>query len=212
MAVLMGTAVIVPWGTDNGPRERVWTKVRALWELTGCDLIVAADPEFAARGRFSVSRAINNAVRLAPPEFDRFACFGADMLPCAETVAWAAAELDREPWTLLFNRGIALSEEDTEQWLQGGRVDRSGAELFASPCVGPIAFTRATFEKVGGFDERYEGWAYEDVDLWYRLQRDAPRSEQPYPRAPLVQFWHPTEHHDLSRENPNVRLFAETWG
>lgn len=209
----MATAVIVPWGSDNAQRERVWAKLQARWELTGCDLIVAADPMFAARGKFSVSRAINNAVRLAPPEFDRFCAFGADMLPCPTTVAWAAAELEHQPWTLLFDRGVGLSEEDTAHWLQGGRVETHGAERFATPCVGPIAFTRATFDKVGGFDERYQGWGYEDVDFWYRLQRDVPRTApQTYPGTPLVQFWHPETHHDLSQANPNVRLFAETWG
>ncbi len=211
----MAVAVIVPWGTDSGPRERVWTKVREQWRESSFDLIVAADPQFAARGKFSVSRAINNAVRLAPPEYDRFVCFGADMLPCTATVRWAAAELDLQPWTLLFDRGVALSEEDTARWIEsgGGHVAAGFGERFASPCVGPIAFTRATFEKVGGFDKRYEGWAYEDVDLWYRLQRDTPRTmPQIYPGTALIQLWHPTEHHDLSRENPNVRLFAETWG
>lgn len=212
----MAVAVIVPWGTDNGPRERVWTKVRELWELTGCDLIVAADPAFAARGKFSVSRAINNAVRLAPPEFDRFTCFGADALPCSMTVGWAAAELDHEPWTLLFDRGVSLDPQRTDEFAETGGVRGLHGlphEIFASPCVGPIAFTRATFEKVGGFDERYEGWAYEDVDLWYRLQRDVPRTApQTYPGTPLIQLWHPETHHDLSQENPNVRLFAETWG
>ncbi|MGW4129485.1 galactosyltransferase-related protein [Amycolatopsis japonica] len=210
----MAVAVIVPWGTDNGPRERVWTKVREQWRESSFDLIVAADPQFAARGKFSVSRAINNAVRLAPPDYDRFVCFGADMLPCDDTVEWAAAELNSQPWTLLFDRGASLSEQSTTRWLRG--MDILGCpevERFQTPCVGPIAFTSKAFDRVGGFDERYEGWAYEDVDFWYRLQRDVPRTmPQTYPGTALIQLWHPTEHHDLSRENPNVRLFAETWG
>ncbi|MFB9924863.1 galactosyltransferase-related protein [Amycolatopsis halotolerans] len=210
----MSTAVIVPWGTDNGPRERVWTCVRKLWERTDCDLIVAADPLFTERGKFSVSRAVNQAVRLAPAEYDRFVLFGADFLPCVATVRWAATELDGQPWTLLFDRGVGLSEEDTARWIEAGSQVAAGfGERFSSPCVGPIAFTRVTFEKVGGFDERYEGWGYEDVDLWYRLQRDVPRTAaQNYPGTALVQFWHPVTHHDMSQANPNVRLFAETWG
>lgn len=199
----MNIAIIVPWGTDRGPRERVWTKIRAAWEQTGCDLIVAADPLFSMRGKFSVSRAINNAVRLAPPEYDRFMCIGADSEACAETVTWAAAEMEREPWTLLFDRGAEQNEAG--RW--------SPVAKFASPCVGPIAFTRTAFEKVGGFDERYEGWAYEDVDFWYRLQRDVSRATpQAYPGTALRQHWHPTGHHDLTTDNPNVRLFIETWG
>ncbi|WP_336156650.1 galactosyltransferase-related protein [Amycolatopsis sp. VC5-11] len=226
------SAVIVPWGTDNGPRERVWTRVRKLWEQTDCDLIVAADPLFGKVReaeylvpdgpmwtnvhRFSVARAVNNAVRVAPPEYDKFVTFGADFLPCPTTVRWAASELDRQPWTLLFDRGVDLDQARTDEFVDTGAVRGLRDfphQIFTSPCVGPIAFSRATFEKVGGFDERYEGWGYEDVDLWYRLQRDTPRTAaQNYPGTPLVQFWHPTEHHDLSQANPNVRLFAETWG
>jgi hypothetical protein len=152
-------------------------------------------------------------VRHAPPELDRFVCFGADMLPSLPTVEWAATELETEPWTLLFDRGASVSEAGTKGWVVAGHeFDHPEPEVFPSPCVGPIAFTREAFAKVGGFDERYEGWAYEDVDLWYRLQRDTPRTKpQTYPGTALVQFWHPQDHHDLTNANPNVRLFSETW-
>lgn len=202
----MSVAVVVPWGKPSGAmgaaREAAWLDIRAAWGRTDVDLIVAADPMFSMRGRFSVGRAINNAVRLAPKDYDRFVCFGADAEPCTDTVDWAAWELDTEPWTLLFDRG---SEEDEDGlW--------SPVTRFPTPCVGPIAFTRKTFARVGGFDERYEGWGYEDVDLWYRLQRDAPRlTPQTYPGTALMQRWHPVTHHDLTADNPNVRLFAETW-
>ncbi len=214
----MGVAVVVPFGRPAGEageiREGVWRRVRAEWERTGCDLIVAADPLFAAHGKFSVSRAINNAARLASAEYDRFVCFGADMAPCPATVAWADAELEVQPWTLLFDRGTSVDEAATKGWaVAGHQYGHPEPEMFSSPCVGPIAFTRATFDRVGGFDERYQGWAYEDVDFWYRLQRDVPRTApQTYPGTPLVQFWHPQTHHDLSMDNPNVRLFAATWG
>jgi hypothetical protein len=173
----MGVAAVVPFGRPAGEagviREGVWRRVRTEWERAGCDLIVAADPAFAARGQFSVSRAINNAVRLALPDCDRFVCFGADMAPCTSTVTCADAELDTQPLTLLFDHGSSVGEAATKGWVVAGhRGSYPELELFASPCVGSIAFTRETFDRVGGFDERYEGWAYEDVDFWYRLQRD----------------------------------------
>lgn len=107
------------------------------------------------------------------------------------TVAWAAAELDVQPWTLLFDRGSSVGEAATKGWVVAGHAyGHPEPGLFASPCVGPIAFTRTTLDRVGGFDERYEGWAYEDVDFWYRLRRDVPRTApQTYPGTPLVQFW-----------------------
>lgn len=199
----MSTAVIVPWGTDDGPRAAVWATLLPRWIQAGVNLIVTGDPLRAERGKFSVARAINNAVRTAPPEMDRFVCIGADAEPDRLTVEWADVELDAEPWTLLYDRGRGQSEDG--RW---GPI-----EVFPTPCVGPIGFTRTTWERVGGLDERYEGWGYEDVDFWLRLQRITPRSgPQTYLGQSLDQYWHPVDHHDLTMNNPNVRLYVETWG
>lgn len=163
---------------------------------------------------FSVARAVNNAVRLAPPEVNKFVTIGADALPDWRVVDWAAAELEHRPWSLLFGRGGSLTEDQTAEWVDS-REDISGADgwvdtpAFETPCVGPIAFTRGAFRVVRGYDERFEGWAYEDVDFWARLRQlaDGPEyaATSPYP---LIQFDHPTGHHDLTDGNPNVRLWA----
>lgn len=224
----MTTALIIPLGiadTENGrARRAVWDKVRPLWTGTSPVarihvphphvLIVAADPRFPARP-FSVARAVNNAVRLAPGEVDRFVTIGADALPDWRVVDWAAGQLEHRPWTLLFGKGGSLTPEQTEEWCAGSDDD-SGADgwcdvrPFETPCVGPIAFRRGTFAGVRGYDERFEGWGYEDVDLWLRLRDVWPEyAESPVSPYPLIQFSHPTDHHDLSDSNPNVRLWAE---
>lgn len=233
----MTVALIVPWGKPIGPdgayRAAVWKKLKPEWlELIGSRrdvvLVEAADPLHgkvappayvdgytAQRGPsvrpFSVSRAINRAVRDTPGAW-RFVCMGADMAPDLDVVDWAAAELDHRPWTLLFDRGSSLSEQSTTRWLRG--MDILGwpeAEAFQTPCVGPIAFTRRAFVDVGGgFDERYEGWAFEDVDFWHRLCMTLGRQVLCSDR-PLRQYWHPLGHHDLTFANPNVRLYHSTW-
>lgn len=223
--------------------RQIWAEAAAddveqgLWSkdaLPDRTLIVAGDPWFGAptgetpdvvasvvngaqwpRHPFSVSRAINRAVRLAPPEVDRFVCIGADALPDWRVVDWAAAELETRPWTLLFGKGVNVAGDLTEHFIGTGcscitMGHFATAREFDTPCVGPIAFTREAFLAVRGFDERFEGWAYEDVDFWSRL-RTSPATRQvieartsPYP---LVQFDHPVDHHDLTDGNPNVRLW-----
>jgi hypothetical protein len=235
----MSVAVIIPWGRPDGPdgafRGAVWKRLRAEWAQLAAgrpDIVVAEAPDplygklvppayvdrfttdrAASVRPFAVARAINNAVRAASPlqGVDRFVCFGADMAPDLAVVDWAAAELESRPWTLLFDRGASLSEQSTTRWLRG--LDVLGwpdTEPFQTPCVGPIAFTRKAFEAVGGFDERYEGWAFEDVDFWHRLGLTLGPQLRCSDR-PLRQYWHPLGHHDLSFANPNVRLYHDTW-
>lgn len=228
----MTTALIIPFGADGSENGRarmaIWERVYRLWtdgpDTPSCwdqHLIVAGDPWFGtmranpAGGQsvgpwsfhpFSVARAINRAVRLAPPEVDSFVCIGADALPDWRVVDWAAEQLETRPWTLLFNHGGMVTIDDA------GCVDQVDGSMHEhqTPTVGPIAFTREAFMAVRGFDERFEGWAYEDVDFWSRL-RTHPATRQvieartsPYP---LLQFEHPIDHHDGTEANPNIRLW-----
>jgi hypothetical protein len=226
--------------SENGrARMAIWGRVFQLWTddmhsdggfhyvydgntVVSADprtLIVASDPWFGqptpeqppgARAGdyyrmhpFSVARAINRAVRLAPPEVDSFVCVGADALPDWRVVDWAAEQLETRPWTLLFSKGGTIPADATT-WHEADVHEHQ------TPTVGPIAFTREAFMAVRGFDERFEGWAYEDVDFWSRL-RTHPATRQvieartsPYP---LLQFEHPVDHHDGTEANPNIRLW-----
>jgi hypothetical protein len=49
-----------------------------------------------------------------------------------------------------------------------GRIEQ---ELFAPPSAGCIAISRAAFGELGGFDVRFQGWGYEDVEFATRAQR-----------------------------------------
>ena len=46
------------------------------------------------------------------------------------------------------------------------------------------------FERVNGFDMRYEGWGEEDVDLAVRLRRLGLRCGWPGPQGTLLHLWH----------------------
>lgn len=213
-------ARVLPEGPADGCGERVLMVAAdpLFGKVREAEYLVPDGPMWTNVHRFSVARAVNNAVRLAPPEVDRFVTIGADALPDWRVVDWAAAELEHRPWTLLFGKGGNVSEAGTEDFARGAGVGRmwlheNGPEQydvrpFETPCVGPIAFTREAFLAVRGYDERFEGWAYEDVDFWARLRQlaDGPEyaATSPYP---LIQFDHPTGHHDLTDGNPNVRLW-----
>lgn len=53
-----------------------------------------------------------------------------------------------------------------------------------------LGVSRADFERVNGFDMRYERWGEEDVDLAVRLHRLGLRCGWPGPQGTLLHLWH----------------------
>lgn len=70
-----------------------------------------------------------------------------------------------------------------------------------------LVVRRADFERINGFDTRYEGWGHEDVDLAARLRHAGLRCGWPGPRATVLHLWHPERTHAAS---VNARLLTET--
>ena len=64
---------------------------------------------------------------------------------------------------------------------------------------------REDFERVNGFDMRYEGWGEEDIDLAVRLRRLGLRCGWPGPQGTLLHLWHETR----KGERPNRPLVEE---
>jgi glycosyltransferase involved in cell wall biosynthesis len=65
---------------------------------------------------------------------------------------------------------------------------------------------REDFERVNGFDMRYEGWGEEDVDLAVRLRRLGLRCGWPGPQGTLLHLWHESR----KGPRPNAGLLEET--
>jgi glycosyltransferase involved in cell wall biosynthesis len=65
---------------------------------------------------------------------------------------------------------------------------------------------REDFERVNGFDLRYEGWGEEDIDLAVRLRRIGLRCGWPGPQGTLLHLWHESR----KGPRPNIELLKET--
>lgn len=65
---------------------------------------------------------------------------------------------------------------------------------------------RTDFERANGFDQRFEGWGEEDVDLSVRLHRLGLRCGWPGPQGTLLHLWHETR----KGQRPNASLLDET--
>jgi glycosyltransferase involved in cell wall biosynthesis len=66
---------------------------------------------------------------------------------------------------------------------------------------------RSDFERVNGFDTRFEGWGGEDVDLAVRLRRSGLRCGWPGARSTVLHLWHEAK---KGREQSNTPLLDET--
>jgi hypothetical protein len=63
------------------------------------------------------------------------------------------------------------------------------------------------FERVNGYDMRFEGWGEEDVDIATRLRRIGLRCGHAGPDATLIHLWHESE---IPVERPNWYLLEGT--
>lgn len=76
-----------------------------------------------------------------------------------------------------------------------GRIER---EIFNSGSMACVAISRACFEQVGGFDENYVGWGYEDLDFVRRCSELWPTRRVP---GPVYHLWHGERRDDDSPED-----------
>lgn len=64
---------------------------------------------------------------------------------------------------------------------------RDGRIIHSSGSMACVAISRACFEEVGGFDESYVGWGYEDLDFAQRCNALWPNRRVP---GPVYHLWH----------------------
>ncbi len=188
---------------------------QALPEGTAAELVVSdfgSDPEHAAsvaelcarhgahvvrsdtRDLWNRSRALNIGIRAARGRF--VLCTDADMILRPDFLATALETLRASPDdTLVLCRCRDLPESVPEQaWspedyaaLETRATFRKEQGLGACQ-----AAERAFFERVGGYDEQYVFWGFEDKDMVERAQRGGLRVEWIHERTSMLHQWHPS--------------------
>lgn len=183
----MNLSVLIPWRTDNGPRQQAFDYVRPLWEATGAEICVGEDDPV---GPFNCSRALNRAFRQATN--DRMVQFGADNLPDPVAIEVAYEALGVNPWLPLMSSTAYYSENSTERIFSGADPFSEPLEYTLPFCTGTLGYTRDAYVAAGGSDERFSGWGYEDAALRQSLAcLFGSPSALPYT---LRCLWHATDH------------------
>jgi N-terminal domain of galactosyltransferase len=175
-------SVVIPVRITGDPhRGRLfdWVNKRLHAQLPDAHFVHGGDG--AASGPFNRSKAVNTAVRQA--RGDVLVIADADVAVAGwvlrSAVGWAHQSGDR-PWAIPYTDFLHLRPGQTEGLLEKAPDEvlptvadpakrfiatTSPLERFGGSVCGVIVIRRDNFERVGGYDERFVGWGWEDSSL-----------------------------------------------
>jgi mannosyltransferase OCH1-like enzyme len=179
---------LVPRRDDGGWRDRLWAFCRARWE--------AEHPDFAIfeghhnHGPFNRSAAINRAAADAG-DWDVALIIDADIIPNAEAVE-RIVDVARTTGRMAVShtRRVMLGRKMTEAILDGytGNWERGHPLAYTDSCSCCIAVPHTLWDAIGGFDEQFVGWGYEDSAFGaYAKAKGGPIH---YETSTLYHLWH----------------------
>lgn len=202
----MHVRICVPWAPDNGHRDRLWEYCFQRWLAfdLGWPIVIGSN----ADEPLNRSRARNDAAR---GDWDVAVFTDADNLPAtADQVVRAVmrAATDRCQ-VFAHDLRIGLDERTTDELL-AGEIDLpdQGAEMDHNTFSGVWAISRGLWDRLGGFDERFTGWGFEDLSFMYAAET----LSGTVARIPgtLYHLWHP-RHRELQEEGPTYPANEGLW-
>lgn len=200
----MRVLIVTPWRTDDGPREAIYRRVRAQQEQLGLPIRTGD----SGHDPFNICASWNRA---ADAPWDVALFWAADfMLAEPMTALEAAVQAAKgHPYVFAFDKATRLSFRETAQALRGGTIPTRHDTL---PFGGVRAVNRAWWDRLGGYDERFQGWGHGD-----RAYVAAMRRHGGHPtRVPgrLIMLRHPGRKHRptdpfYAHQKRNLRLLRE---
>ncbi len=202
-------SIIIPFKTDNGPRERAFTWMLNYYKeiCPNADICIGT-----SNNPFNKAKAVNEAAAKAKGSI--FAIIDADII-CGPAALHEAAELlMRYPWIIPFKEVLNLSKVSTSRLLTTSpswplpshmSFKKRSFNERALPVGGINIMKRECFEAVGGFDERFLGWGGEDDAFAAAMNTICGH----YMRTDdtILHLWHPpVEPQDNEQYDDNVQL------
>lgn len=125
--------------------------------------------------------------------------------------------LDRYDWIQPYNYARSLSENETKQLHDNGELtiqyyghlqDKHRHVNFYGALS--YIFNVVAYQQLGGMDENYIGWGYEDYDIFLTLHNKIPNNPVYINRSHCgMHQWHPTSEKNIEGQaNRNLMLFA----
>lgn len=204
-------SVVMPWRSDHGHRDRILDWNYRRWRAFLPDAEIGTwghvgDPFSRSRARNKgVANSVGGVVVLA--DADTTVPSSLDLVIAIEWVRQTGQ------WVLPYETYFNLSEQDSERVLAGPVDARLGVpdvwEFRLEDAVsGVIVLSREAFRSVGGYDEHFVGWGFEDRAFALALETMWGRPK----RLPnhLLHLWHPVASNE-GFGNPSIHENQARW-
>lgn len=205
-------SLVVPYRHDDwGYRENNWWFCWRWWNAFGpkdIEINVSDDPGASV---FNRSRARNQAVEKSTGDILIIA--DADTLPTQVAITKAVDQVAKQksPWVIPYEWYYNLSQEYSKSILDKEKVPRVDTddeefnyEHKIISWAGILVMPRVAYHAIGGYDERFEGWGFEDNA--FRLKLDYEWGMHQRTEGNAYHLWHPIKKEDEFRyDNENVR-------
>jgi hypothetical protein len=148
---------------------------------------------FHYSGLFNRSAALNVAAH-KPNDWDVALVIDSDVICDPEQVAEALERAhDEQRIYLAFSRRHNLNQKGTEKIMQGdqGSWRKYIAKTYNDMASSAIAIPRSVWDQLGGFDEKFEGWGFEDSAFALAYETLTGNTIQKV-QGELWHLWHPT--------------------
>lgn len=165
-----------PYVLGESTRRTIHDWVMGEWRrlFPDVDIFEADSPDRA----FNRSQARNDAVNWAFTHVDTVLVVDADVVPLHGPVLAALREMERHPdqirWMTPYTAYMKAGRRATASIMAGVPVDQIDDQQFGwrthTGTAGLMLVTREAWETVGGYDETFTGWGWEDWAIVVALE------------------------------------------
>lgn len=202
------TVILAPRRSDGGHRDRLWEFCRKRWQTDFPDWPIVEGHH--DEGPFNRSAAINRASRDAGA-WDVAVVIDCDVLAHSPAVRYGVEVASTLGCIVVsHDERVMLNKSGTEKvlggftgsWRSTNMVERVWQDSVSCAVIVP----RSVWDAVGGFDELFVGWGFEDTA--FRIAAETLTGKQLIKlSSELFHLWHP-ESSETRRSSPTYRANA----
>jgi glycosyltransferase involved in cell wall biosynthesis len=208
-------SLIIPYKSDHGRRDFVWPFIQMRYQelFPEVEICLGSDNHEL----FCKARAVNEAAQKATG--DIFVLIDAEVIFDPGLLQRISTMIRLHPWIIPFTEAYRLTKDATDRLIEEGLpakflVVESDIEYRQSVPGGYMnVMTRSCFEKVGGMDERFQGYGYEDMA--FALSLDTICGQHYRMKEIIYHLWHPWAdiyHHNFQNNHDLYQRYLSAAG